>query len=429
MSAGRRVEGAKRDWGTDESGCAILHVDMDAFFASIEVARNPHLRGLPVVVAGAERSVVLAATYEARKFGIHSAMPTTRARNLAPTAVFLEPDIEYYRWVSSQVMEIFANVTPLVEQVSVDEAFLDVSGVRRLSGGPLVIAQGIREQVVRLFGITCSVGVARNKFVAKLASTHSKPDGLMLIPDAATVEFLHALPVGALWGVGAKTNETLAKWGIESVAQLAHTQVPHLANMVGLAAASHLHNLAWGIDARKVETHTPEKSIGADFTFGADTDDLSVLDRKILELAGRCGVRLRADGLGAKTVSVRVRLADFTAKTRARTLVSVTQSTAEITEVARQLLREVDLGGQEVRLVGVRTENLAQMEGAPIQMTLEDSLSEASVQRGASEHVMDEVRRRFGSESITLGSQTRGLTSNTRVDPLSLGNRTSPTSQ
>lgn len=413
MTAGQRVVEVKRNWGSDETGCAILHVDMDAFFASVEVARNPNLRGRPVVIAGEQRSVVLAATYEAREFGVHSAMPTARARQLAPGAVFLPPDLEHYRQVSREVMQLFAMVTPLVEKVSVDEAFLDVGGVRRLFGGPVEIARRIRERVAQQFGITCSVGIGRNKFVAKLASTHSKPNGLMLIPDAATVEFLHALPVGALWGVGAKTNEVLGRWGIESVAQLAHTQVPHLVNMIGMAAATQLHNLAWGLDDRSVETHAPEKSVGADHTFGADTADLNVLDAKILELAGRCGARLRADGMGAKTISVRVRLADFTAKTRARTLISVTHSTAQIAQIARELLREVDLGGQQVRLVGVRTENLSQMHGAPIQMTLEDSLSEASVQQGASEQVMDEVRRRFGTESITLASQTRGSTTNT----------------
>lgn len=412
MSRGQRVTRVNRNWGTTEEGCSILHIDMDAFFASVEVAKRPELRGKPVIVAGAERSVVLAATYEAREFGVHSAMPTSRARMLAPNAIYLPPDHKKYQEVSRGVMEIFHSITPLVEQVSIDEAFLDVSGATRLLGGPVAIAKKIRAQVEEGYGITCSVGVARNKFVAKLASTHSKPNGLLLIPEQETVNFLHELPVGALWGVGKKTAEVLSRWGIETVVQLAHTEPSHLANMVGRASAEHLRNLAWGIDPRGIEISTPEKSIGADHTFGTDISGFEELDAKILELAGRCGVRLRAEGLGAKTISVRVRLADFTAKTKSTSLVSLTQSTAEITTVARRLLREVDLLGQKVRLVGVRTENLGEIQGAPIQLTLEDSVSELSIHRGRSEHVMDEVRKKFGAESITLGSQTRGSTTN-----------------
>lgn len=397
-------------WGWDQTGCAILHVDMDAFFASVEVALRPELKGKPVVVAGPQRSVVLAATYEARAFGVHSAMPTAHARRLAPQAVFLPPNHERYQAVSQGVMEIFRSVTPVLEQISIDEAFLDVSGVQRLLGRPMDVARLLRERVAESYGITCSVGVARNKFVAKLASTASKPNGLLLIPDSATVRFLHTLPVRALWGVGKKTGEVLGRWGITTVAQLAHTRVDHLANMVGQAAAAHLNNLAWGIDPRRVEARAPEKSIGADHTFGVDVRGLEELDAKILDLAGTCGSRLRAEQLGAKTVTVRVRLADFSAKTKSRTLVSVTQSSAHIAQVARELLREIDLLGQAVRLVGVRTENLTPMAGAPIQLTLEDSVSESSAQMGRSEQVMDEVRKKFGAESITLASQSRGST-------------------
>ncbi len=414
MSREGPVRSARRNWGTDQTGCTILHVDMDAFFASVEVARRPELRGLPVVVAGRERSVVVAATYEARALGVHSAMPTVRAMRLAPQAVFLTPDHERYQAVSAGVMEIMSTFTPLLEQVSVDEAFLDVSGAQRLLGGPVEIGREIRRLVRERYGINASVGIARNKFVAKLASTHSKPDGLMLIPDLATTQFLHVLPVGALWGVGEKTRQVLARWGIETVEQLAHMKREHLVRAVGAAQGAHLFNLAWGIDNRPVVTERAEKSIGADHTFEQDTLSFAVLDAKILSLAGRTATRLRELGLGAKTISVKVRLADFTTvRSRSRTLVSVTQSSAHITEVARELLREIDLDGQEIRLVGVRAENLAEMSGAPIQLTLDDSISELSAQRGASEHVMDEVRRRFGAESITLASQTGKPTTNT----------------
>src|SRR5690606_18796215 len=225
MSRARAAVDVRRDWGDDEEGASILHVDMDAFFASVELARRPHLRGRPVVVGGKERSVVLAATYEARAFGVHSAMPMARAMAMCPQAVIIPPDHRAYREVSTSVMEILGHVTPLVEQISVDEAFLDVSGARRRLGPPSAIGQMIREQVRREHGITCSVGVAANKFVAKLASTYAKPTGLLLVPRAATVPFLRTLPVEALWGVGAQTQAALARWGLRTVAELADSDV------------------------------------------------------------------------------------------------------------------------------------------------------------------------------------------------------------
>nr|BFF17694.1 hypothetical protein GCM10025730_12150 [Promicromonospora thailandica] len=200
MSKGPRSAAARRDWGSDESGCSVLHLDMDAFFASCELARRPELRGLPVIVGGQERGVVLAATYEARAFGVRSAMPMTRARLLCPQATVVRPDHTLYRDVSRSVMELLHEVTPLVEQISVDEAFLDVSGARRRLGPPTAIGAELRRRIEAEHGVTASVGIARNKFVAKLASTHAKPDGMMLVPAAATVDFLHTLPVGALWG-------------------------------------------------------------------------------------------------------------------------------------------------------------------------------------------------------------------------------------
>ncbi len=211
--------------GDDESGCSILHVDMDAFFASVELARRPQLVGRPVIVGGAERGVVLAATYEARALGVHSAMPMTTARRLCPQAVVVPPDHARYHEVSRSVMAALGEITALVEQVSVDEAFLDVSGARRRLGPPTRIAAALRRRVQADHGITCSVGIATTKFVAKLASTHAKPDGMLLVPAAATVPFLRTLPVGGAVGRGERTEAVLAQWGIRTVAELADTDV------------------------------------------------------------------------------------------------------------------------------------------------------------------------------------------------------------
>lgn len=219
--------------GDDDTGCTVLHVDMDAFYASVELLRRPDLVGTPVVVGGGERGVVLSATYEARRFGVHAAMPMSRARRLCPTATVLAPHHEDYARVSAGVMEVFRSVTPVVEPLSLDEAFLDVSGAVRRLGSPARIGQVLRDRVADEQGITCSVGVASTKFVAKLASGAAKPDGLLVVPHARTVPFLHSLPVGALWGVGERTEEALARLGLRTVADVAHTPVATLVRGLG----------------------------------------------------------------------------------------------------------------------------------------------------------------------------------------------------
>lgn len=400
MSRGPRAEGAHRSWGTEDSDCSILHVDMDAFFASVEVARRPHLRGRPVVVAGAERSVVLAATYEARAFGVRSAMPVSAARRLCPQAVYIPPDHAAYRAASQQLMEILGQVTTLVEPISVDEAFLDVSGARRRLGSSTSIARQIRERVEAQLGITCSVGVASSKFVAKLASTHAKPDGMMLIPRESTVAFLRTLPVGALWGVGAKTEENLARWGITTVAELADTDAMVLRQILGAAAGAHLHDLAWGRDARPVEPTRTEQSVGAETTFAEDVYDLSLVESKLLELADRCGQRLRTLGVLARTVSVKVRTSDFRTLTRSRSLTSPSDSGHAIYLVARELVSSVDLRGLPVRLVGVRGEGLERRSTAVLQLTLEDAVEGKTEQQRLADAAMDQVRSRFGRSAI-----------------------------
>lgn len=400
MSRGPRAEGAHRSWGVEDSDCSILHVDMDAFFASVEVARRPHLRGRPVVVAGAERSVVLAATYEARAFGVRSAMPVSAARRLCPQAVYIPPDHAAYRAASQALMEILGEVTTLVEPISVDEAFLDVSGARRRLGSSTSIARQIRERVQSQLGITCSVGVASSKFVAKLASTHAKPDGMMLIPRESTVAFLRTLPVGALWGVGAKTEENLGRWGITTVAELADTDAMVLRQILGAAAGAHLHDLAWGRDARPVEPTRTEQSVGAETTFAQDVYDLTLVESKLLELADRCGQRLRTQGVLARTVTVKVRTSDFRTLTRSRSLASPSDSGHALYLVARELVSSVDLRGLPVRLVGVRGEGLERRSSAVLQLTLEDAVSGKTEQQRLADAAMDQVRSRFGRSAI-----------------------------
>jgi DNA polymerase-4 len=383
----------------------VLHLDMDAFFASCELARRPELHGLPVIVGGQDRGVVLAATYAARAFGVRSAMPMTRARLLCPQAIVIPPDHSLYHEVSRSVIGLLQEVTPLVEQVSVDEAFLDVSGARRRLGPPTVIGAELRRRIQAEHGVTASVGIARNKFVAKLASTHSKPDGLMLVPVDATVDFLHTLPVGALWGVGEKTEKALAAWGITTVEELAHTDLASLQTAVGRVSGAHLYDLAWGRDPRPVVPEHREHSIGAETTFGTDQDDTVAVSRRVLELSDRVAARMRHQGVMARTVSVKVRSSDFATFTRSRTLDGPTDVARDIYLVARELVAGVDLGGLPVRLVGVRAENLLQRDGSVQQPTLEESVDPRSGAQREAELALDAVREKFGKTAIDLGVQ------------------------
>jgi len=405
---------ARRDWGSDESGTSILHVDMDAFFASVELVRRPALRGLPVIVGGGPRGVVLASTYEARAFGVHSAMPMATAIRACPQAVVIPPTHGIYHEVSRGVMDLLGSVTALVEQVSIDEAFLDVSGARRRMGPPTVIAEHIRTQVRSRFGVTCSVGVAASKLVAKLGSSHAKPDGMMLVPKAATVDFMRALPVGALWGVGERTEQVLARWGVRTVAELADLDVTTLQQIVGKAHGAHLHDLAWGRDPRPVSPGHQEKSIGAEETFDTDVADADVVETKTLELADRCAARLRRAGVVGRTVSIKVRTSDFRTLNRSHTLVTPTDVGREVFLVARALLAGVDLRGLPVRLVGVRVEGLSRADVTACQPTLEEAV--AGPGRRDAERAVDEVRARFGRSAIgpgavlAVGKQDRSTT-------------------
>jgi DNA polymerase-4 len=378
-------------------GCTVLHVDMDAFFASVEVRRHPELAGTPVIVGGAgNRGVVTSATYEARRYGVHAAMPTARALRLCPTATVLPGDMALYAEVSRSVMALFRSITPLVEPLSLDEAFLDVSGVRRRFGDAAEVGELLRARVYDEQGITCSVGVAGSKFVAKLASTRCKPDGLLVVRPAEVIGFLHPLPVGALWGVGPKTEETLLRFGLRTVGDLAHVPLRTLQRAVGSAAGTHLHELSWGRDPRRVVPDEPERSTGAEETFGSDVDDPAVVHRELLHLSERTAGRLRAAGWLARTVTLKVRFADFTTITRSRTLPAPTDVAQELYDTARALFDGLGLDRARIRLVGVRAEGLVDADTAPRQLEL-----------GAREHgrrdaelAADRAARRFGAGAV-----------------------------
>ncbi|WP_461858234.1 DNA polymerase IV [Arthrobacter sp. C152] len=374
----------------------IMHVDMDAFFVSVELRTRPELRGKPVIVGfPGERSVVLSGSYEARAFGVKSAMPMAVAMRMCPQAVIIEPRHKLYYEVSAELMAIFESITGLVEPLSVDEAFLDVTGALRRLGPPRGIGELVRRRVTAELGITASVGIAETKFVAKIASTRCKPDGLLLIGPDDTVPYLHSLPVGALWGVGAKTGEVLAKMGIRTVADVAATPVSSLKKVLG-ATGEHVHRLSWGIDPRPVTPLRLEKSIGAEETFTVDTDDDALLHRELLRLSHRTAARLRTSGMVARTVALKLRYADFSTVTRSRTVQTPVDSAHSIYSVAQQLLASLGPRAMAVRLVGVRAEQLEDASRTSRQL----SFDRRDENWRAAEQALDEVTRRFGSKSI-----------------------------
>ncbi len=382
----------------DDTGCHILHVDMDAFYASVEIRDRPELAGQPVVVGGTGgRGVVLSASYQARAFGVRSAMPVGRAQRLCPRAVFVAPRHRVYAAVSKEVMAIFGTVTPEVEPLALDEAFLDVSGALRRLGASAGIASHIRAEVVRRQGITCSVGVAPTKFVAKIASARCKPDGLLVVPRDGVLGFLHPLPVAALWGVGERTGETLSRLGLRTVGDIAHTPLASLQHELGGAQGSHLHALAWGRDERQVTPRVAEKSIGAEETFAADIDDPERIRRELLKLSGRTAHSLRGSGCAARTISVKIRLANFKTMTRSRTLAYPTDVAHEIYATACSLYESAGLDrAAQLRLLGVRVAGLVPATGANAQLTFDDR----PVGWREAERAVDRITRRFGSSAV-----------------------------
>lgn len=382
----------------DSSTATILHVDLDAFFASVELLDHPELVDKPVVVAhDSVRSVVTAANYPARKFGVRSAIPLVRARQLCPSAIVLEPHFEKYRHYSKLVMAIFDDMTPIVERLGIDEAFLDVAGARGVIGSPAEVGTLIRTRVRDETGLACSVGAAATKFVAKLASGRAKPDGLLVIPRQQTLEFLHPLPVGALWGVGAVTEKALLARGLRTIGDIAAVPIATLRRVVGEASSLKLHSLANGIDPRSVTPDTLEKSVGHEVTFEVDINDSVVLRRELLRQSTKVAHRLRASGVVGRTVVLKLRYADFTTISRSRTL-------SESTDVGRRIADEVrslyDAVGAHppVRLIGVRMEQLTEAGSAAGGLWDDDE-----DWRGA-ERVIDSVGERFGGDLVRPAS-------------------------
>jgi DNA polymerase-4 len=381
----------------DPTAPAILHCDLDAFYASVEQLDDPDLVGRPVIVGGlGPRGVVAAASYEARRFGVHSAMPTSRARRACPDGVFLAPRFDAYHDASRAVMAILRSYTPLVEPIALDEAFLDVSGVRRRFGTGPEIAAAIRFRVRAETGLTVSVGVATTKFLAKVASDQAKPDGLLVVEPGTELAFLHPLPVRHLWGVGPATQRRLAALGVRTVGDLAAMGEETLVAALGHARGRHLHALAHNVDDRAVEPERVVKSVGHEETFPVDHTDRDVLLREVARLADRAASRLRAGGHRGRTVVLKVRYGDFRTITRSRTLAAPTDRTADIAATARTLLAGVDVTAG-IRLLGVSVQQLVEAD-TPLALDLDGTGDDG--RRAALERSIDTVRSRFGPDSV-----------------------------
>lgn len=378
----------------------ILHVDMDAFYASASLVGRPDLAGRAVIVGGAGRGVVLSATYEARRSGVSSGMPMGRARRLCPQAVVIEPEPELYSRVSGSIMHLFGQATPLVEPLSLDEAFLDVGGVCADFDAAVSLGHELRAAVADEQGITCSVGVAPMKFVAKLASTSAKPDGLRLVRSDEVLEFLHPLPVEALWGVGPATHEKLHTLGLRTVGDIAHVPQHTLVRALGQASGSTLHRLAWGHDERRVVPHEPERSIGSDETFNADLDDPVLIKRHLLRLSDRVAARMRAADVAGRTVILKVRFSDFTTITRSRTLSEHTDVSREVHAAAVGLFDALGLQRARVRLVGVRVQGLRERRLTSRQ----GRLGEREFGWSDADRAVDRASARFGAGAVRPAS-------------------------
>ena len=389
----------------------ILHVDMDAFFAAAEVLARPDLEGLPVVVGGTgARGVVASCTYEARAFGVRSAMPMGQARRLCPQAVVLPGRYEVYSELSRRLHAILESFTPLVEGISLDEAFMDVGGGRRLFGSAEEIALMVRAKVAEELKMSCSVGVATRKFLAKLASEEAKPrasmrgpipgPGVVVVPPGRELSFLHPLPVTRLWGVGPATFSRLQQMGVSTVGDLAAVPIQALLSGLGKASGGHLHELAWGRDPRRVEPVTEAKSIGHEETYGEDLHHRGDVEQQLVRLADAVASRLRAGGVAGRTVTLKVRYGDFSTITRSQTLAEPGDSGPVIAKVVTGLLGSVDVG-RGIRLLGVSCSGLvSQRDEEQLSLVADRDWSGASA-------AVDAVRARFGTGSVSPASLAR----------------------
>jgi len=384
----------------------ILHADVDAFFAAVEQRDDPQLRGRPVIVGA---WVVLAASYEAKAHGVRTAMSVTRARRLCPGATVVEPRMSAYAEASKAVYRVFDDTTPLVEGMSIDEAFLDVRGLGRLSGTPTEIAKRLRGEVRERVGLPITVGIARTKFLAKVASGVAKPDGLLVVPPDGELAFLHPLPVERLWGVGPVTARKLRAFGLTTVGQVAQLSEASLIALLGLASGRHLHALAHNRDRRSVQVRRRRRSIGAQRALGSSPRSLDDVDAALVALVDRVTRRMRTAGRVGRTVVLRLRFADFSRATRSHTLPHATANTETILITARALLAIAvpTIERRGITLVGVAVSNLD--DGCAFQLAL-------AIDRHSSDALdsaLDEVRQRFGSNAITravLLGRGQGLT-------------------
>lgn len=383
----------------------ILHVDMDAFYASVEMVERPELRSVPMFVGGASRGVVLSANYPARAYGITGGMPSTRARRLCPQVVTVPPDFDKYAEVSDAIEEIFSNLSSRVEMVSIDEAFVDLTGaLRRLGQSPQVISERLRAQVADEQGVPCSVGVGPSKFIAKLASKEAKPDGTKVVEPDDVISFLHPLPVEAIWGVGEVTAQKLHQLGLTSVRDVANTSRSTLQRALGDSQGKLLFDLAWGRDDRSVICREPaEHSVGSQETFSRDTDDVDVVTTEILRMAERTASRMRAQRMVGRVVTLSVRFADFTTITRTGTLKAPTDLTGDIHAEAMRQFERLHLQRARIRRVGVRVEKLVPKSEAYLQPALDEP------ERGwaQAEEAMDRAILRFGPKAVRRARLTR----------------------
>jgi DNA polymerase IV len=384
----------------------ILHADVDAFFAAVEQRDDPRLRGRPVIVGA---WVVLAASYEAKAHGVRTAMSVARARRLCPRAIVVEPRMSAYAEASKAVYQVFDDTTPLVEGLSIDEAFLDVRGLRRLSGTPIEVAERLRCAVRERVGLPITVGIARTKFLAKVASGVAKPDGLLIVPPDGELAFLHPLPVERLWGVGPVTASKLRALGLTTVGEVGQLSEAALIAMLGRASGRHLHALAHNRDRRPVQVRRRRRSVGAQRALGRSPRSLDDVDAALVALVDRVTRRMRAAGRVGRTIVLRLRFADFSRATRSHTLPHATANTETILITARALLAiaapMIECRG--ITLVGVAVSNLEDGRAFQLALAIDRHSSDAL------DAAIDEVRQRFGSAAVTravLLGRSQGLT-------------------
>lgn len=439
MSTAPRLAAAKHSWGDDFRGCSMLHIDMDAFYASCEIVRHPELKGKPVIIGTGQRSVVSAASYEARAFGVNSAMAVAQARRLCPQGIYLPVDMAYYRSMSRKVFAIFHQVTDQIEQVSVDEGYMDVSAALLQWGDPRKIGAWIRQEVRERVGVTCSVGIASNKLIAKLASTNAKPDGMLLIPVGRQAEFIQMMPVRSIPGIGPSTQKALEKWGIATVKQLSQLSLADLTSALRSPAhARYLYEAARGIGSDQVVVDAPDKSIGAERTFPHDTDSWLAVAGLLRWACDRVATTLRERGLYARTVTVKLRLADLSHISKSLTVAEPMNTASQLYPLALKLLaRLLSMGQpaagkearlpQQIRLAGIGTSHFSDAEHASYQQSFDDLLGPDDgsgiedaggnrsgngrrAEQGGSkakhekvESALDRIRRKYGKDSASFG--------------------------